>query len=206
MTRYNKALLLVFILTIIWSAIRPLSDNNWILEILPVFITMPFIYYLGKRYTISSLSWTFMFLYFSMPVVQAHYGVGFVPIGVKLAPLFDTTRNVFDRFTHFFFGFFLFFPIFEMIRQSIGKRKFLNYMIPAASLLGLAAVYEISEWLVFVFSGPRLSFLFIGAQDDFYDTPKDMFMTFVGVILAMVSVGVTRFASELKKVSVKQSI
>ncbi|MBK6990227.1 MAG: hypothetical protein IPH33_19380 [Bacteroidetes bacterium] len=42
-------------------------------------------------------------------------------------------------------------------------------------------------------------FLFIGAQDDFYDTPKDMFMTFVGVILAMVSVGVTRFASELKK-------
>jgi uncharacterized membrane protein YjdF len=51
-------------------------------------------------------------------------------------------------------------------------------------LMGLAAAYEILEWLVFEFSGPRLSFLFIGAQDDFYDTPKDMANTLAGILLA----------------------
>ena len=114
-----------------------------------------------------------------MPVIQAHYGVGYVPIGFELSTWFNTTRNVFDRFTHFFYGFLLFYPLYEMIKYEIGNRKFMNYMIPAALLLGMASVYEILEWLVFEFSGPRLSFLFIGAQDDFYDTPKDMAMTFI---------------------------
>jgi uncharacterized membrane protein YjdF len=75
-----------------------------------------------------------------------------------------------------------------MIKQSIGKRPFLNYMIPSAIILALGAVYEIAEWLSFKFSGPRLSFLFIGAQDDFYDTPKDMAMGLIGVILACIGV------------------
>src|SRR6185369_16147275 len=38
---------------------------------------------------------------------------------------------------------------------------------------------------------PRLAFLFIGAQDDFYDTPKDMAMSLFGVLIAVMAIMVS---------------
>lgn len=184
MTTYLKLLIGIFIVFVIWSAIRPLSDDNWLLEMLPVIVALPPMIYLGLRYKLSHLSYTLIFFYVLMLVIQAHYGVGYVPIGLKLAPLFGTERNVFDRLTHLFSGLLWFYPLFEITKQSVGKRNFLDYMIPSAIIMGLGAIYEIAEWLAFEFSGPRLSFLFIGAQDDFYDTPKDLAMSLIGVIIA----------------------
>ncbi len=155
---------------------------------LPVFIALPGLLYLGRRYKISSFSYTLMLIYLMMLVAQAHYGVGYVPLGIKLAPWFGTDRNVFDRLTHFCSGLLWFYPLYEITIQSIGKRGFLDYMIPAAIIMGLGAVYEIAEWLAFRYSGPQLSFLFIGAQDDFYDTPKDMAMALFGIIIAAAGV------------------
>jgi putative membrane protein len=184
-TKYLKALLGVFIACVVWSAINPLSNGNWYLEMLPVFIALPVLFYLGNRFQISNLSFTLIFFYLLMLVVQAHYGVGYVPIGAKLAPWFGTERNVFDRITHFFSGLLWFYPIYEMTRQSIGKRDFLVYMIPASLIMGLGAVYEVAEWLAFEFLNYRLSYLFIGAQDDFYDPDKDMAVALFGVIIAL---------------------
>lgn len=185
MSNYLKILSGIFIVSILWSAIEPLSEDNWLLEMLPVFVALPVLFYLGGRYRISDLSYTLIFIYLVMLVIQAHYGVGYVPIGVKLAPVFGTDRNVFDRFTHFFSGLLWFYPLYEMVLQSIGRRNFLVFLIPAAVILALGSVYEILEWLAFRYSGPRIAFLFIGAQDDFYDTPKDMAMALFGVILAV---------------------
>jgi len=187
-TKYLKALFGVFIAFVIWSAANPLSNGNWLLEMLPVFIALPLLLYLGSRFRISNLSFTLIFFYLLMLVVQAHYGVGYVPIGAKLAPWFGTNRNVFDRITHFFSGLLWFYPIYEMTKQSIGKRDFLIYMIPSAIIMGLGAVYEVAEWLAFEFLSNRLSYLFIGAQDDFYDPPKDMAMALFGVIIALAAI------------------
>jgi putative membrane protein len=186
MTKYLKVLFTFFLAAIIWSAISPLSKGNWLLEMIPVFFFIPLTIYLGMRYLLSDLSYTLICLYMIMLVLQAHYGVGYVPMGMKLAPWFGTERNVFDRITHFFSGLLLFYPLYEMTKQSIGKRDLLDYLLPAAVIMGVGAVYEIAEWLAFEFSGPRLSFLFIGAQDDFYDTPKDMAMSLAGIIIAVV--------------------
>lgn len=180
-SKFKIILLSVFIVSIIASAINPLSGDNWFLEMLPVIIFVPLLIYLGERFEISAISYILIFIYMTLPVIQAHYGVGYVPIGFKLSSWFNTTRNVFDRFTHFFYGFLLYYPLYEMVKSRIGNRRFMVYMTPAAVLMGMASVYEILEWIVFEFSGPRLSFLFIGAQDDFYDTPKDMTMTFIGL-------------------------
>ncbi len=186
MTKYLKALFGVFIAFVVWSAINPLSNGNWFLEMLPVFIALPVLFYLGRRFKISNLSFTLIFFYLLMLVMQAHYGVGYVPIGAKLAPWFGTDRNVFDRITHFFSGLLWFYPIYEMTKQSIGNRDFLIYMIPSAIIMGLGAVYEIAEWLAFEFLNYQLSYLFVGAQDDFYDPPKDMAMALLGVIVALI--------------------
>jgi putative membrane protein len=144
--------------------------------------------YLARIYKLSHASFTLIFFYLVMLVMQAHYGVGFVPLGVKLAPYFGTDRNIFDRITHCFSGLLLFYPLYEMTRQGVGRRDFLDYMIPSGIIMGLGAVYEIAEWLAARYSGPRTAFLFIGAQDDFYDTPKDLAMAFFGVIIAAIVV------------------
>ena len=200
-SKFKIALLTIFILAVLGSAVNPLSGENWFLELLPVIIFVPLFIYLGERFRISDGSYLLIFVYMIMPVIQAHYGVGYVPIGFELSTWFNTTRNVFDRFTHFFYGFLLFYPLYEMIKYEIGNRKFMNYMIPAALILGMASVYEILEWLVFEFLGPRLSFLFIGAQDDFYDTPKDMAMTFIGVFLVITIMLISKKIFHLRKVA-----
>ena len=188
MKKYLIILLIIFLAAVVWSAIDPLSKKNWILEMAPLYLAIPLIFYLGGRYKISNFSYTLIFIYLLMLVMQAHYGVGYVPVGFQLAPFFGTQRNVFDRITHFFSGLLLFYPLYEMSVQSIGKRNFLNYVMPASIIMAVGAVYEIAEWLAFEFSGPRLSFLFIGAGDDFYDAPKDMAMSLIGVIIAVVAV------------------
>ena len=190
MTTYLKILSGIFLAVVAWSAIKPLSGDNWLLEMLPVFVALLLTIYLRSKYKISDLSYTLIFFYLVLLAMQAHYGVGFVPIGLKLAPLFGTERNPFDRVTHLCSGLLLFYPLYEMTRQGVGRRNFLDYMIPSGIIMGLGAVYEVAEWLAFEFSGPRTAFLFIGAQDDFYDTPKDLAMALIGVIIAAMVVAV----------------
>ncbi|MFZ7116329.1 MAG: DUF2238 domain-containing protein [Bacteroidota bacterium] len=204
--KFKFVLLVVFIIAVLGSAINPLSGENWFLELLPVIIFVPLFIYLGERFRISDGSYFLIFIYMLMPVIQAHYGVGYVPIGFELSSWFNTTRNVFDRFTHFFYGFLLFYPLYEMIKYEIGSRDFMNYMIPSAILLGMASVYEILEWLVFELSGPRLAFLFIGAQDDFYDTPKDMAMTFMGVFLVITIMLISKKIFQLRRVAYRSNV
>ena len=205
-SKFKFVLLAIFIIAVLGSAINPLSGENWFLELLPVIIFVPFFIYLGERFRISDGAYFLIFVYMLMPVVQAHYGVGYVPIGFELSSWFDTTRNVFDRFTHFFYGFLLYYPLYEMVKNEIGSRVFMNYMIPAALLLGMASVYEILEWLVFEISGPRLALLFIGAQDDFYDTPKDMAMTFMGVFLIITIILISKKIFQARKVALKSNM
>lgn len=204
--KFKFVLLVVFIIAVLGSAINALSGENWFLELLPVIIFVPLFIYLGERFRISDGSYFLIFIYMLMPVIQAHYGVGYVPIGFELSSWFNTTRNVFDRFTHFFYGFLLFYPLYEMIKYEIGSRDFMNYMIPSAILLGMASVYEILEWLVFELSGPRLAFLFIGAQDDFYDTPKDMAMTFMGVFLVITIMLISKKIFQLRRVAYRSNV
>ncbi len=117
--------------------------------------------------------------------MQAHFGVAYVPFGFKLGELWGTTRNMFDRLTHLAFGLLWTYPLYEIFRQSIGKRNFLNYLIPGAVLMGFASIYEIIEWVVGKYAGPNLAFLFVAAQQDIYDAAKDMAMTLWGVVVAL---------------------
>src|SRR5258706_7398958 len=183
MSNYLKVLCGIFIAAVIWSAVKPLSRSNWLLEMVPVMVALPLIIYFGNRYKISELSYALMLIYLLMLVAQAHFGVGFVPIGKKLAPLFDTERNVFDRITHFFSGLLWFYPLYEIVRQGVSKRDFLDYMIPAMLIMRLGAVYEAAEFIAFKTASPRLAFLFIGAQSDAYDSSKDLTMALIGTII-----------------------
>jgi len=187
MSTYQKVLCGIFIAAIGWSAINPLSGSNWFLEMLPVLVALPVLVYISKRFKVSNLSYTLMLIYILLIVVQAHYGVGFVPIGKKLAPFFGSTRNIFDRNTHFCSGLLLFYPLYEILKQDNPKRDFQHYIFSAALIMGLGAVYEVGEFLTFRVADKELAYIFIGTHDP-NDSYKDLTLALIGTIAAAIVV------------------
>jgi len=185
---YKKVLSGIFFLALVWSAINPRSGTDWFLEImLPVLVAAPLLIYFSKRYKISNLSYTLMTIYMLLLVVQAHYGVGYVPIGKKLAPFFGSSRNIFDRNTHFCSGLLLFYPLFEILKQENPKMNFQLYIFSAALIMGLGALYEVGEFLTFRVADKELAYLFIGTHDP-NDSYKDLTLALIGTIISAIVV------------------
>ncbi len=191
MTKYQKILFSIFIATIIWSVFSPLSIGDWLLEISPVLVFAPVIIYLGHKFKISNLSYTLILIYMFLPIVQAHYGVANVPFGFVLSKWEGiVNRNMFDRLTHFAFGLLWFYPLYEILKEAIGKRRkqFLCYFLPFSVIMMFASMYEVLELIVRQTASHKLSFLFVAAQGDFWDTSKDIANTAMGVTLAVIIV------------------
>jgi putative membrane protein len=185
MTTYQKILAAVFAVFLIVFSIHPADRADWFLEMLPVFLGIIAIYILGRYVRLSSVSYTCAALYFTLPVIAAHYGVAGVPFGFTLGHWLGTTRNMFDRLEHFSYGFLTA----NLIREGfigITKTKgFWSYYFPIDVTLALSALYEIFEWIGGATVRPSTAASFVGAQGDFWDTPKDMAMATAGVIIAM---------------------
>jgi len=180
---YHKVLSGIFIAATIWSAINPRSGTNWFLEMLPILVALPLLVYFSKNYKISNLSYTLMAVYMLLLVVQAHYGVGYVPIGNKLAPFFGSHRNIFDRNTHFCSGLLLFYPLYEILKQDNPKGDVQHYIFSAALIMGLGAVYEVGEFLTFRVADKELAYIFIGTHDP-NDSYKDLTLALIGTLAA----------------------
>jgi putative membrane protein len=189
MTKYQKILLGIFIIAVIWSAISPASMGDWWLEISPVLVFIPIIIFLGRKFKISSFSYTIIVLYMLLPIIQAHYGVAHVPFGFTLSKWEGIVdRNMFDRLTHFAFGLLWFYPLYGIMREAIGKhrREFLSYFLPFSIIMMFGAMYEVLELIVRQTASSKLSFLFVAAQGDFWDTSKDLANTAIGAVLAII--------------------
>jgi len=193
MKDYHKILLGVLFIAILWSASRPESVANWWLEILPVFVGIPLVIFLGQKFKLSNLSYSLILIYLFLPILQAHYGVAKVPFGFTLSDLLGVTnRNMFDRLTHFAFGLLLTYPLFEIFKGALEKRKrqFLNYFLPAMVIMGFASIYEVVELMVREFSSSKLTFLFVASQADFWDTSWDITSTLIGLSITLLIIGV----------------
>ncbi len=186
MKKYRKFFLTVFLFSILLSAIHVESFSDWLLEISPVLLGIPLIWYLGKKFKLSDISYVCIGVYLVLPILQAHYGVAHVPFGFTIGKWMGVSRNMFDRLTHFSFGFLITYPLFEIMQQKIGKFRYFNFWMSASMIMGVSAIYEVFEWSARQFMSDRLSFLFIAAQADFWDTSKDLAMAFAGVIGSLV--------------------
>lgn len=183
---YISALGAVIGISIIVSSVHPLSNGDWWLEILPVFIAIPIIYFLGKIYKLSLFSYTLLAIYLLMPIAQAHYGVANVPLGWRISEVLGSARNMFDRLEHFSFGLLCVYPMFEICKKEFtAKRIYLTYFVPFALVMTISAVYEVIEWIVHIFATERLAFLFVAAQADLWDATEDMAVAMWGALIAL---------------------
>ncbi len=101
---------LFFIYLAFWLAlaIAPSYREDWLLENLLVFIGVPLLIYLDRRFTFSHLAALCLFIFLSLHAIGSHYTYSETPLFTWLSSICQLERNHFDRIVHFLFGFLLF--------------------------------------------------------------------------------------------------
>lgn len=132
-------------------------------------------------------------LYALLYIVGAHY-TWLVPydrwaeqlVGLNLAERLGFPRNHYDRLVHFAFGLLWYLPFRELLQTFLRVSGGWALVLPVALILSLSNLYEVFEWLVVViFRGGPVSETYVGLQGDMWDTHKDMGLSFLGGLTAL---------------------
>lgn len=182
---YSYILLLLAALLI--SGIGPYDRLTWFMETAPVMIAVPVMIFTYRRFPLTGLAYTLIFIHCVILMIGGHYTYAKTPIGFWLQNLFDLARNPYDRIGHFAQGFVPAILAREiLIRVSrISRGKMLNFLVLCVCL-AISAFYEFIEWWAALLLGQDAE-QFLATQGDIWDTQWDMFMALVGAITALVT-------------------
>jgi putative membrane protein len=128
----------------------------------------------------------------------AHYTYAEVPYdrwcadltGVSFNKTFGLHRNHFDRLVHLSYGLFLVYPVREVLIRLTPLRGFWAVFMALNIMLSTSAIYELVEWIGGAYLGDDTSRAFIGAQNDPWDSQKDMALAVAGACFTMLVMGV----------------
>lgn len=183
---YPKILLALVVIFFGWSGINPHDSRlTWVLETAPFMIALPILLLTYKRFQLTYFVYTIIAIHAIVLMLGGHYSYAKVPLGFWMEDWFGWTRNNYDKIGHFMQGFG---PVLYarelLIRTSpLKPGKWLN-VITVSIALAISAIYEIIEWLSSL-SNPTDTEAFLGTQGYIWDTQTDMFMCFVGAIVAL---------------------
>jgi putative membrane protein len=167
------------------AAYRPDTVFDWALENGLVFVTIPVLALTYRRFAFSDLSYLLILTYLCIHEFGAHYKYSDVPLGEWLKPVLHTTRNHYDRISHFSFGLLIAYPFREIAMRSARVKGRWLYWIPIETTLALSAIYEILEAFAANVLTPQRGEEFVGMQGDMWDSQEDMFMAMLGSIVAV---------------------
>lgn len=182
------------------STLAQTSDlNNWLLEntLVVLFICGLVVSY--RRYMFSDLSYLMMFVYLCLHVHGAMHTYAEAPLGYWLSEIFDWPRNNYDRIVHFSFGFFLAYPMREVLLQVLKVKPWVAWVLPIEITLSFSGLYEIVEWAVADLFFPEQGVAYLGTQGDIWDAQKDMALAFLGAILILMATAGLRKVWRTKK-------
>ena len=193
---HNRFLLILTILFAIeWLllAIAPHDRADWALEnvIVVVFvITMAATY---RKFPLSRVSMTMIFLFLLLHEIGAHYTYAKVPydswwqdwFGYSLNDSLGFERNHFDRSVHFLYGLLLAYPIREVFIRIADVRGFWGYFLPLDLTMSTSMIFELFEWGAAELFGGELGMAYLGTQGDVWDAHKDMALASLGALIAM---------------------
>jgi putative membrane protein len=150
-------------------------------------IIVPLLLVAAKRNYLSNVAFTCLVLFYLLHVVGARYLYSTVPGGESLHWLAlgknEPGRNHYDRLVHLAFGALLMPVLVEFWRERLGLG-----CAPLAAMgivLLISGLYEIFEWGLTVMIDPADAERYNGQQGDMWDAQKDMFLAWVGSILAL---------------------
>lgn len=183
-------LLLVFLLLVLLalgvSAISPEDGLTWWLEVAPVLIALPLLLFTHKRFPLTPLLYTLIFLHALVLILGGHYTYAKVPLGFWLQEAFDLQRNHYDRLGHFMQGFEPAILAREiLVRKDVVKRGAWLTLFVLSICLAFSACYEFIEWFAALVNGQAAE-SFLGTQGDVWDTQWDMFLCLIGAASALI--------------------
>ncbi|MBO9701446.1 MAG: DUF2238 domain-containing protein [Sporocytophaga sp.] len=185
---FPLVLLLLFMGVWLWTLIDTSDINNWFLENTLTFIFGAILLLSYKKYRLSDLSYTFIFIYLNLHVYGAKYTYAENPFGFWLQEILHTSRNHYDRIVHFSFGFLLAYPMRDLFKNTFEFPDKYCWLLPAEITLSFSAMYELIEWAVADLLFPSQGAAYLGSQGDIWDAQKDMGLAFSGAILILVIV------------------
>lgn len=177
-------LLLLTLVVLLWSGIKPTDRLTWIMEVMPVLIALPILLITAQRFPLTPLLYILIFLHAVLLMVGGHYTYSEVPAGFWVQDLFNLERNHYDRLGHLAQGFVPAILAREILLRvtPLQPGKMLFYLV-ASVCLAFSAFYEMIEWWAALLYGGSAE-AFLATQGDVWDTQWDMFLALLGAIAA----------------------
>ena len=172
-----------------WSGIGPRDRVTWVLETFPVMLAVPLLVATYRRFPLTTLSYTLIFLHSVILCVGGHYTYAEVPAFNWLRDEFHLSRNHFDRVGHFAQGFVPAIIAREILLRTspLVRGKWLFFLVVCVCGT-ISAFYELIEWWAAALSGDNAT-AFLATQGDQWDTQKDMGLALIGAVLAQMLLG-----------------
>lgn len=176
----------VLIMLLALSGAQPYDRPTWALEVFPVFIALPVLWVTYRRFPLTTLMYSCIFIHALVLMVGGKYTYARVPFGFELAEFLDLSRNPYDKIGHFFQGLVPALIAREiLIRGHYVRGKKMLVFLVICVVLAISATYELIEWAAAIAFGQG-AYEFLGTQGDPWDTQSDMLFALIGSITALV--------------------
>jgi len=190
---YVGALACAFIVLWVILAIAPFDRADWALENALVVLFTVVLIASYRRFMMSRVSYTLIFIFLCLHEIGAHYTYAAVPYdswflavtGKTLNEVLGWERNHFDRLVHFLYGLLLAYPVREVFLRVANVRGFWGYFLPLDLTMSTSMMFELFEWGAAEFFGGDLGMAYLGTQGDVWDAHKDMALASLGALAAM---------------------
>lgn len=167
------------------SGTNPYDRGTWLLEVLPVIIALPLLWFSYRRFPLTTLLYVGIFLHACVLMLGGAYTYARVPLGFELQEMFDLARNPYDKIGHFFQGFVPALAAREiLIRGRYVRGRWMLPFLVICVVLAVSATYELIEWATALAFGQG-AYEFLGTQGDPWDTQSDMFLALIGAVTAL---------------------
>jgi len=191
--KYVVVLTAVFSIEWILLAISPHDRADWALENAIVAALVILLAATYKKFPLSRVSYTLIFIFLMLHEIGAHYTYAEVPydewmkqlLGYSFNQSMGFERNHFDRLVHFSYGLLLAYPIREVFIRIADVKGFWGYFLPLDLTMSTSMMYELLEWGAARLLGGDLGMAYLGTQGDIWDAHMDMALASLGALVAM---------------------
>lgn len=177
-------LLLLLGAGLLLSGISPFDRGTWVLEIAPIVVLMPILWFTRRQFPLTRLLYVLIGVHSLIMMVGGHYTYARVPLGFWVRDALELGRNHYDRLGHLAQGFIPAIAARELLlRHTPLRQGAWLFVLVTACCLAISACYEFIEWWTALLLGSGAD-EFLATQGDVWDTQWDMFLAFIGSMLS----------------------
>ncbi len=183
--RHLILVMLVWWLGLLLSGWQPYDRGTWLLEVFPVLLALPLLWFTRQRFPLTPLLYWVVCLHGLVLMLGGMYTYARVPLGFELQHWFGLDRNPYDKIGHFMQGFAPALVAREiLIRGHYVNGNWMLRFIAVSIVMFISSTYELIEWWAAVLLGQGAED-FLGTQGYEWDTQSDMLFALIGAVCAL---------------------